>query len=152
MLYLIVYLYDNYGRFLNLIIATAIFSAIVVAYSLIAMGFNSEYRDYGGDERNLRSWRRTYEVASKTFKRFAKIGIVSLLMFTVLPSKQGLAMLGGVYVGTQVFDKLEHSTLVDKSVKILNVELDRYLNRALESRGVAPADRATQSKPEKQEK
>ena len=152
MLYLIVYLYDNYGRFLNLIFGTAIFSAVVALLSLVPMSVYAEYSRCADDDRFYGSCRRIYDRAVKVFKLTFKTFIVAILLFTALPSKQGLAMLGGVYVGTQVFDKLEHSALVDKSIKILNVELDRYLDRALESRGVAPADQAAQSKPEKQEK
>lgn len=40
-------------------------------------------------------------------------------------------MLGGVYVGTEIYEGLNKSTLVEKSVKILNKELDNYLDQYL---------------------
>lgn len=47
------------------------------------------------------------------------------------PSKQGLAMLGGVYVGQQVYDGLSKSELVNKAVKVLDLELNGYLDKYL---------------------
>lgn len=134
MLYIIVYLYDSYDRFLDLMLSTAGLSAIIVICSLIALCFNAEYRSYEGNSYHYQSWRRAYELANKTLKRFTKIGVVAILLFTILPSKQGLTMLGGVYVGSQVYDKIEHSTLVDKSIKILDNELNKYLDAQLASK------------------
>lgn len=145
MLYLIVYLYDTYGRFINIVVATAAVTAIIAIITLIPMSVYSEYSTYSGDG-YYKNYRRIFDRAVKVFKISFKTFIVAILMFTFLPTKQGLAMLGGVYVGTQVFDKLEHSTLVDKSVKILNVELDRYLTEALDS-----SEAKALNKPVKQE-
>lgn len=145
MLYLIVYLYDTYGRFINIVVATAAVTAIIALLSLAPMSVYSEYSTYSGDG-YYKNYRRIFDRAVKVFKISFKTFIVAILMFTFLPTKHGLAMLGGVYVGTQVFDKLEHSTLVDKSVKILNVELDRYLTEALDS-----SEAKALNKPVKQE-
>lgn len=59
--------------------------------------------------------------------KLATAGVVSVLA----PSKQGLAMLGGVYVGQQVYDGLNKSELVNKAVKVLDQELNGYLDSYL---------------------
>lgn len=53
-------------------------------------------------------------------------------------------MLGGVYVGTEIYEGLNKSTLVEKSVKILNKELDNYLDQYL----VEQTKQTMDSKPE----
>ena len=53
------------------------------------------------------------------------------MLFTLLPSKQGLAMLGGVYVGTQIYESVDKSALTQKAIKVLNQELDGYLDSML---------------------
>lgn len=78
--------------------------------------------------------------ANKTLKR----GLFTLILYILLPSKQGLAMLGGVYVGTEIYEGLNKSTLVEKSVKILNKELDNYLDQYL----VEQTKQTTDLKPE----
>lgn len=53
------------------------------------------------------------------------------MLFTLLPSKQGLAMLGGVYEGTQIYESVDKSALTQKAIKVLNQELDGYLDSML---------------------
>lgn len=57
-----------------------------------------------------------------------------MLLATFLPSKQGLAMLGGVYIGQQVYEGISQSELVGKAVKVLNIELDGYLDKYLKEK------------------
>lgn len=43
-------------------------------------------------------------------------------------------MLGGVYVGQQVYEGISQSELVGKAVKVLNIELDGYLDKYLKEK------------------
>ena len=43
-------------------------------------------------------------------------------------------MLGSVYVGQQVYEGISQSELVGKAVKILNIELDGYLDKYLKEK------------------
>ena len=131
MLYLIVYLYDFYGNFINILkdgfgigIGAILILAIVVAT-------HWDERNYEGESRDRLDYREVYWSARKRLGQVFKIVGVLGLVIMLLPSPKGLAMLGGVYVGSQVYDKMEHSTLVDKSIKILDNELNKYLDAQL---------------------
>lgn len=131
MLYLIVYLYDFYGNFINILkdgfgigIGAILILAIVVAT-------HWGERNYEGESRDRLDYREVYWSARKRLGQVFKIVGVLGLVIMLLPSPKGLAMLGGVYVGSQVYDKMEHSTLVDKSIKILDNELNKYLDAQL---------------------
>lgn len=70
----------------------------------------------------------------KYLKTLAKTALVLGLFILFLPSKQGLAMLGGVYVGSQVYDSLDKSAITQKAIKVLNQELDGYLDSMLKEK------------------
>jgi hypothetical protein len=72
-----------------------------------------------------------YNAAKKTFVTAVKVGAIAGVVSVLAPSKQGLAMLGGVYVGQQVYDGLSKSELVNKAVKVLDQELNGYLDSYL---------------------
>lgn len=129
MLYFIVYLFDVYGPILKTVLGFAIFMFVAgVAMTVQATDIPAEANV--DDE----TWKpvndRNNEIFSKAGKAL-KRGLFALILYILLPSKQGLAMLGGVYVGTEIYEGLNKSTLVEKSVKILNKELDNYLDQYL---------------------
>lgn len=41
-------------------------------------------------------------------------------------------MLGGVYIGKQVYEQMDNSDLTKKAVKVLDVKLNSYLDEMLE--------------------
>ena len=127
MLYFIVYLFDVYGPILKTILGFAIF--FFVGSIALLMNAKEAGKDAKAEE--------VKEIEEQNEKIFAKAGkavkkgLFALAIYILLPSKQGLAMLGGVYVGTEIYEGLNKSTLVEKSVKILNKELDNYLDQYL---------------------
>lgn len=85
-------------------------------------------------DENSEKWKKIKDQNEKLIEKSGKAlakGLFALVLYILLPSKQGLAMLGGVYVGTEIYEGLNKSTLVEKSVKILNKELDNYLDQYL---------------------
>ena len=129
MLYFIVYLFDVYGPILK----TVLGFAILMFIGVIAMLLQTVQIP---DEADIESakWKKTKDQNDKLIEKAGKAlakGLFALVLYILLPSKQGLAMLGGVYVGTEIYEGLNKSTLVEKSVKILNKELDNYLDQYL---------------------
>lgn len=129
MLYFIVYLFDVYGPILK----TVLGFAILMFIGVIAMLLQTVQIP---DEADIESakWKKTKDQNDKLIEKSGKAlakGLFALILYILLPSKQGLAMLGGVYVGTEIYEGLNKSTLVEKSVKILNKELDNYLDQYL---------------------
>lgn len=129
MLYFIVYLFDVYGPILK----TVLGFAILMFIGVIAMLLQTVQIP---DEVDIESvkWKKTKDQNDKLIEKSGKAlakGLFALALYILLPSKQGLAMLGGVYVGTEIYEGLNKSTLVEKSVKILNKELDNYLDQYL---------------------
>lgn len=127
MLYFIVYLFDVYGPILKTILGFAIFMFIGVVAIL------AQVKEIGEDtapEKRKEVEDENQKITEKAGKALTK-GLFALVLYILLPSKQGLAMLGGVYVGTEIYEGLNKSTLVEKSVKILNKELDNYLDQYL---------------------
>lgn len=131
MLYIIVYLFDFYGNFLNtlitLFIACIAFSGIII----ISASSDYEYRNYNGDIQYFLDLKDNYHKSMKYLKTLAKTALVFGLFILFLPSKQGLAMLGGVYVGSQVYESIDKSAITQKAIKVLNQELDGYLDQML---------------------
>ena len=129
MLYFIVYLFDVYGPILKTVLGFAILMFIgVIAMLLQTVQIPDEV-----DENSVK-WKKTKDQNDKLIEKSGKAlakGLFALVLYILLPSKQGLAMLGGVYVGTEIYEGLNKSTLVEKSVKILNKELDNYLDQYL---------------------
>lgn len=70
-------------------------------------------------------------MSKRAFTTAVKVGAIAGVVSALAPSKQGLAMLGGVYVGQQVYDGLSKSELVNKAVKVLDLELNGYLDEYL---------------------
>ena len=131
MLYLIVYLYDFYGNFIDILKDGLGISIGIIAILTVAVGTHFEDRNYEGASNSRLEYLDVYWSARKRLGQAFKIAGVLGLVLMLLPSPKGLAMLGGVYVGSQVYDKMEHSTLVDKSIKILDNELNKYLDAQL---------------------
>ena len=131
MLYLIVYLYDFYGNFIDILKDGLGISIGIIAILTVVVGTHFEDRNYEGASNSRLEYRDVYWAAYKRLKQVFKIAGVLGLVLMLLPSPKGLAMIGGVYVGSQVYDKMEHSTLVDKSIKILDNELNKYLDAQL---------------------
>ena len=127
MLYFIVYLFDVYGPILKTVLGFAIFM-FIGAFAILA-----QLVEAGEDtptEKIKEIKDQNEKLTTRANKAFSK-GLFALILYILLPSKQGLAMLGGVYVGTEIYEGLNKSTLVEKSVKILNKELDNYLDQYL---------------------
>lgn len=127
MLYFIVYLFDVYGPILKTVLGFAIFMFIGVVAIL------AQVKEIGEDatpEKRKEVEDENKKLTERADKALTK-GLFALILYILLPSKQGLAMLGGVYVGTEIYEGLNKSTLVEKSVKILNKELDNYLDQYL---------------------
>ena len=134
MLYLIVYLLDVYGSFVNTLNILTIIGIAATILAIFTSFLHLDYKDYEGTSAYSNQYRGYYELSIKLSKILGKIfftlGIVTLL----LPSKQGLAMLGGVYVGSQVYDSLDKSAITQKAIKVLNQELDGYLDQMLKEK------------------
>lgn len=129
MLYFIVYLFDVYGPILKTVLGFAIFMFVAgVAMTVQATDIPAEANVEDETWKPVKD--RNNEIFSKAGKAL-KRGLFALILYILLPSKQGLAMLGGAYVGTEIYEGLNKSTLVEKSVKILNKELDNYLDQYL---------------------
>ena len=140
MLYFIVYLFDVYGPILKTVLGFAIFM-FIGAFAILA-----QLEEAGEDtpaEKIKEIKDQNEKLTTRANKALTK-GLFALILYILLPSKQGLAMLGGVYVGTEIYEGLNKSTLVEKSVKILNKELDNYLDQYL----VEQTKQTTDSKPE----
>ena len=130
MLYLIVYLFDRYGMVLGAFkLATA--GAIVTA--VLAAIFASSYYEYSREDSHYYSPldKSYFNISKRVFTTAVKVGAIAGVVSVLAPSKQGLAMLGGVYVGQQVYDGLNKSELVNKAVKVLDQELNGYLDSYL---------------------
>lgn len=140
MLYFIVYLFDVYGPILKTILGFAIFM-FIGAFAILAQ---LEEADEGTPAEKIKEIKEQNEKLTTRANKALMKGLFALILYILLPSKQGLAMLGGVYVGTEIYEGLNKSTLVEKSVKILNKELDNYLDQYL----VEQTKQTTDSKPE----
>lgn len=127
MLYFIVYLFDVYGPILKTILGFAIFM-FIGAFAILAQ---LEEADEDTPAEKIKEIKDQNEKLTTRANKALMKGLFALVLYILLPSKQGLAMLGGVYVGTEIYEGLNKSTLVEKSVKILNKELDNYLDQYL---------------------
>ena len=134
MLYLIVYLFDFYGNFINTLITLFIASIAFGGIVVINASSDYEYRNYNGNNQYFLDLKDNYHKSMKYLKTLAKTALVFGLFILFLPSKQGLAMLGGVYVGSQVYDSLDKSAITQKAIKVLNQELDGYLDSMLKEK------------------
>lgn len=130
MLYLVVYLFDRYGMVLGAFkVATVIAIAVAVIAALIA----SFYYEYSREDSHYYSPldKSYFELSKRALTTAVKVGAIAGIISVLAPSKQGLAMLGGVYVGQQVYDGLSKSELVNKAVAVLDKELNGYLDEYL---------------------
>lgn len=127
MLYFIVYLFDVYGPILKTVLGFAIFM-FIGAFAILAQ---LEEADEDAAPEKIKEIKDQNEKLTTRANKALMKGLFALILYILLPSKQGLAMLGGVYVGTEIYEGLNKSTLVEKSVKILNKELDNYLDQYL---------------------
>ena len=129
MLYLIVYLFDRYSSIVKTIGLVAGISVLIIGVTLVIKSIYYEVNSEG--EFYTQRYRIIYEKASNILSSAIKVFAVTFTIFILAPSKQGLAMLGGVYVGQQVYDGLNKSELVNKAVKVLDQELNGYLDSYL---------------------
>lgn len=134
MLYLIVYLFDFYGNFINTLIT--LFIATIAIGTVIGINASGDYehRNYNGNNDYFLDLKDNYHKCIKMIKILSKVALVLGLSVLFLPSKQGLAMLGGVYIGSQVYDSLDKSAITQKAIKVLNQELDGYLDSMLKEK------------------
>ena len=128
MLYLIVYLFDFYGNFINTLITLCIISIVCGGIAILIATGDYEHRNYNGNDQYLLNLKDNYDKSMKYLKISAKTALVLGLFILFLPSKQGLAMLGGVYIGSQVYESIDKSAITQKAIKVLNQELDGYLD------------------------
>lgn len=130
MLYLIVYFFDIYGDILLLTKGLGVFFALLAIIAYVSFCVVDADMVYLSDEDK----RKVLDGNKRMGKKSLKYTLVAVLLATFLPSKQGLAMLGGVYVGQQVYEGISQSELVGKAVKVLNIELDGYLDKYLKEK------------------
>lgn len=130
MLYLIVYFFDIYGDILFLAKGLGVFFALLAIIAYVSFCVVDADMVYLSDEDK----RKALDGNKRMGKKSLKYTLVAVLLATFLPSKQGLAMLGGVYVGQQVYEGISQSELVGKAVKVLNIELDGYLDKYLKEK------------------
>ena len=130
MLYLIVYFFDIYGDILLLTKGLGVFFALLAIIAYVSFCVVDADMVYLSDENK----RKALDGNKRMGKKSLKYTLVAVLLATFLPSKQGLAMLGGVYVGQQVYEGISQSELVGKAVKVLNIELDGYLDKYLKEK------------------
>lgn len=130
MLYLIVYFFDIYGDILFLTKGLGVFFALLAIIAYVSFCVVDADMVYLSEEDK----RKALDGNKRMGKKSLKYTLVAVLLATFLPSKQGLAMLGGVYVGQQVYEGISQSELVGKAVKVLNIELDGYLDKYLKEK------------------
>ena len=130
MLYSIVYLFDRYGMVLG---AFKVVTVVAVVAAVIAAFTASFYYEYAREDSDYYSQldKSYFEMSKRALTTAVKVGAIAGVVSVLAPSKQGLAMLGGVYVGQQVYDGLNKSELVNKAVKVLDQELNGYLDSYL---------------------
>lgn len=130
MLYLVVYLFDRYGMVLGTFKIATVVALFVAVISAIVASF---YYECSREDSHYYSPldKSYYNTAKKTFVTAVYVGAITGIVSVLAPSKQGLAMLGGVYVGQQVYDGLSKSELVNKAVAVLDKELNGYLDEYL---------------------
>lgn len=104
----------------------------MLVVSAINLGVMTEYSLYTGKDPYYIARKIEYDRFKKFFKIAFITAIVASITAVVTPSKQGLTMLGATYVGTQVYDSLNKSALVDKAMKVLDKELNSYLDQYIE--------------------
>ena len=132
MLYLIVYFFDIYGDILFLTKGLGVFFALLAIIAYVSFCVVDADMVYLSEEDK----RKALDGNKRMGKKSLKYTLVAVLLATFLPSKQGLAMLGGVYVGQQVYEGISQSELVGKAVKVLNIELDGYLDKYLKEKEI----------------
>lgn len=130
MLYLVVYLFDRYGMVLG---AFKVVTVVAVVAAVIAAFTASFYYEYAREDSDYYSSldKSYFEMSKRAFTTAVKVGAIAGVVSVLAPSKQGLAMLGGVYVGQQVYEGLNKSELVNKAVAVLDKELNGYLDEYL---------------------
>ena len=130
MLYLVVYLFDRYGMVLGTFKIVTLAALIVAVISALVASF---YYEYSREDSHYYSTlaKAYFNTAKKVFATAVKVGAIAGVVSVLAPSKQGLAMLGGVYVGQQVYEGLSKSELVNKAVAVLDKELNGYLDEYL---------------------
>lgn len=129
MLYLVVYLFDRYALIIKAIGMVSIFALFITIAAAVAQIIYHDLNPKG--EFYIERDKVIFDKATKIFTNSVKVFVVSAVIFLLAPSKQGLAMLGGVYVGQQVYEGLNKSELVNKAVAVLDKELNGYLDSYL---------------------
>lgn len=113
--------------------AFKVVTVVAVVAAVIAAFTASFYYEYAREDSDYYSQldKSYFEMSKRAFTTAVKVGAIAGVVSVLAPSKQGLAMLGGVYVGQQVYDGLNKSELVNKAVKVLDQELNGYLDSYL---------------------
>lgn len=131
-MYLFAYLFDVYGGVLKLLIAIAVGLTLVAGVAFMMMVDNHAYKDYEGNADYKLEYKGYYYLAKRVSRISSVVAAIFIILSVFLPSKQGLAMLGGVYVGKQVYEQMDNSELTKKAVKVLDIKLNNYLDEMLE--------------------
>lgn len=132
MIYLIVYLLDFYPSFLGLLLTTTIFGIIIYVLKYIIMFISEEgYTIYLKDN-NRSSYYVDYKwhLLAKNVPLKVTHLILMVVLLTLLPSKKGLYILTGMYVGEKTLDKVQESPLYDKAYKLAEAKLNELLDGA----------------------
>ena len=129
MLYLVVYLFDRYASIIKAIGMVSVFALFITIAAAVARIIYHDLNPKG--EFYIERDKVIFDKATSIFANAVKVFVVSATIFILAPSKQGLAMLGGVYVGQQVYEGLSKSELVNKAVAVLDKELNGYLDEYL---------------------
>ena len=118
MIYLLIWLFDIYG---DVIVSMFITGIGLTGLSLAIFAFAVDRPE-------------KFKKVEKLIKRTGFTGVLLIFVGVLVPSKQGVALMGGVYVGSQIYDKINQSVLIDKSVKILELELNNYLDKLIDEK------------------
>lgn len=142
MLYLFVYLFDRYD---------VVQFAIMILMFLCCVGFYFTLYHYNYVNKEMiskREWfekshlldtemymslENTLKTTKKYMKRFIITFLISGLVLVSLPSRNGFLALTGIYVGSQIYEKVDKSEIFDKSIKLLNLELNNKLDELIKS-------------------
>ena len=120
-MYLLIYLIAVYENVLKVLTFSTMFIiAVTVPLVMITMYYVSLKYDRGKEV----AWAYLYRRVLKVYC-WVSSSIFALHIF--LPSPVYLYTMTGIYVGEQVLDNTKVNALIEKSVKILEIKLDKTL-------------------------
>lgn len=134
MIYLIVYLLDVYPSFLGLLMVSAIFVLAIYGIKQIIMFIAKEaYERYKQDPNSTtRATREAYQwyLLAEWIPIKSYYVMILLALGVFLPSKNGLYIFTGLYIGEKAIDKMQESPLYDKAYKLAEAKLNELLDEA----------------------